>query len=73
MTRRLVRVSVAAHHPGVAVIFDARYGDRLDQIALSKVQHILGHRKQAFFMATVEPGTIRLYEEVPAEAIDQTK
>lgn len=69
MTRRLVRLSVAANHPGIAVLFDARHGDRLDQVALSKVEHILGHRRQAFFMASVEPGKITLYEEVSQESV----
>lgn len=73
MTRRLVRISRADLHPGIAVVFDARTGQRLDQLALSKIEHILGHRKQAFFMAMVEQGKITLYDEVPQEAVDQTK
>lgn len=73
MTRRLVRLSVAANHPGVVVVFDARSGQRLDQIALTKIAHILGHRSQAFFMAVVEQGKITLYDEVPQEVVNQTR
>lgn len=73
MTCRLVRISRADLHPGIVVVFDARTDQRLDQLALSKIEHILGHRKQAFFMAAVEQGKITLYDEVSQEAIDQTK
>lgn len=70
MTRRLVRIARAELHPGVAVVFDARSGARIDQLAIAAIEPILGHRKQAYFMAEVGSGCVKLYEEVPQEAVD---
>ena len=68
--RRLVRLARAASHPGTAVVFDARMGIRLAQVAITRVEQLLGHRKEAFYFADVEADGVKLREEVSKEDVE---
>lgn len=73
MTRRVIRLERAAQHPGVAVLFDALTNERLDQVAASRIDMLLGKRKCAYYSAAYAEDHWKLYEEVSPEAVEAMK